>query len=246
MKQGPLRLEPARLTRRVMRANRAASDDMQETEAVLLALAQAVELRDRAISGHCERLALFSLALGTALKLSREELLALYRGAYLHDIGKVCLPDSVLFKRGPLNDQEWKLMHRHPAAGEEICGRLRSLDPVLPIIRHHHERWDGSGYPDGLKGEEIPLLARILQLADIYDAVTTARPYKAAFTSKQALAILEEEAGRGWRDPELVKLFLRLHPEVIAQLSLLQLRRRLLADSDREVRVAAGCETATG
>lgn len=202
-----------------MEASRSASDGMEEGEAVLLALAQAVELRDRATSGHCERLALFSLALGAALGLSREELFALYRGAYLHDIGKVGLPDAILFKRARLNEPEWKLMRRHPALGEEICRRLRSLDPVLPIIRHHHERWDGSGYPDGLAGAEIPLLARILQLGDIYDALTAVRPYKSAFSSQQALAILEEETARGWRDPDLTELFLRLHAGVIAELS---------------------------
>lgn len=230
-----------------MQVNGSASDGMEETEAVLLALAQAVELRDRATSGHCERLALFSLALGTALGLSREELVALYQGAYLHDIGKVGLPDAILFKRARLNEPEWKLMRGHPVIGEEICRRLRSLDPVLPIIRHHHERWDGAGYPDGLRGAEIPLLARILQLADIYDALTSVRPYKSAFSPEQALAILADETARGWRDPDLVKLFLRLHPEVIAELSgyvaeaerraddmgvsLLRFGRRLLADA---------------
>lgn len=244
MKSVPL--EPARLTRRVVKLNRSAGEGIEETESVLLALGQAVELRDRATGGHCERLALFSLALGAALGLSHEELLTLYQGAYLHDIGKVLLPDSVLFKRSPLDAGEWKLMRAHPAAGVEICRRLRSLGPVLPVIRSHHERWDGSGYPDGLKGREIPLLARILQLADIYDALTTERPYKSAFTPEEALAILTEEAARGWREPELVKLFVRLHARVITELadhaetehrpgdmrlSLMRLQQRLAADA---------------
>ncbi len=212
-------VEPAGLTRRVMKVNRSASDGIEETEAVLLALAHALELRDRATSGHCERLALFSLALGTALELSGEELTALYQGAYLHDIGKAALPDAILFKHGSLDEAEWALMRRHPVTGEEICRGLRSLGPVLPIIRSHHERWDGSGYPDGLAGEEIPLLARILQCADIYDALTTERPYKTAFSAEEALAVLADEAARGWRDPELVEVFLRLHPKVLADLA---------------------------
>ncbi len=117
------------------------------------------------------------------------------------------LPDAVLFKRGPLNPQEWEIMRQHTIRGEEICRPMKSLAPVLPIIRSHHERWDGTGYPDGLRGERIPLLARILQVADIYDALTTARPYKPAYSHDEALRVLMEEAARGWRDPELVSLF---------------------------------------
>jgi putative two-component system response regulator len=182
-----------------------------DTEAVLLALGQAVELRDHTTGGHCERLSFFSLALGMALRLERRELLALYRGGYLHDIGKVALPDAILFKPGSLTEEEWATMQAHPLIGEAICRRLSSLGPVLPIIRSHHEKWDGSGYPDGLRGGEIPLLARVLQLADIYDALTSVRPYKRAFCPEEALAIMEQEATRGWRDPELMEAFLRLH-----------------------------------
>jgi putative two-component system response regulator len=112
-----------------------------------------------------------------------------------------------LFKRGLLTEDEWRIMRQHTVRGEEICRPMKSLSPVLPIIRSHHERWDGSGYPDGIAGEEIPLLARILQVADIYDALTTARPYKPAFSHERAIAVMMEEARRGWRDPELVPLF---------------------------------------
>src|SRR5712691_9860824 len=125
----------------------------------------------------------------------------------LHDIGKVGIPDAILFKRGLLSEAEWQVMRQHTLRGEEICRTMKTLAPVLPIIRSHHERWDGSGYPDGLQGEAIPLLARILQVADIYDALTTARPYKPAFSHPHALEIMLEEARRGWRDPELVPLF---------------------------------------
>jgi len=108
-------------------------------------------------------------------------------------------------------------MRTHATRGEEICRPMRSLATVLPIIRHHHERWDGSGYPDGLRGGQIPLLARVLQIADIHDALTSPRPYKPTFTDHDALRIIEEETQRGWRDPELVRLFLRLHKDVISR-----------------------------
>ena len=125
--------------------------------------------------------------------MPRQDLLALYRGGYLHDIGKISIPDVILFKRGLLTDEEWQTMRLHTIRGEEICRPMKTLAPVLPIIRSHHERWDGTGYPDGLAGEEIPLLARILQVADIYDALTTARPYKPAFSHQHAIEIMLEE-----------------------------------------------------
>jgi putative two-component system response regulator len=106
-----------------------------------------------------------------------------------------------------LSEQDWEVMRNHPIRGEEICRPMKSLWPVLPIIRNHHERWDGTGYPDGLAGEDIPLLARILQVADIYDALITERPYKPALSQQETFAVMEEEVRRGWRDPELVPLF---------------------------------------
>src|SRR5581483_3011200 len=119
-----------------------------ETEQILFALALAVEQRDSVTAGHCERLALTSVALGAKLSLDRRSLLTLYRAGYLHDIGKVGIPDSILFKPGRLTAQEWIVMRSHPARGEEICRHLPSLAGVLPVIRHHHERWDGSGYAE--------------------------------------------------------------------------------------------------
>jgi putative two-component system response regulator len=151
-----------------------------------------------------------------AMQLTRAELLALYRGGYLHDVGKVAVPDTVLFKPSALNVEEWTVMRKHPVVGESICRGLGSLSPVLPIIRSHHERWDGSGYPDGLRGPGIPLLARVLQLPDIYDALTSVRPYKRAFSSDEALAVMQEETDRGWRDPELMELFMGLHRRLMA------------------------------
>ena len=188
-----------------------------ETEAILFALGQVVEQRDKHTAGHCARLAFISVTMGTAMGLDRPDLLALYRGGYLHDIGKVGIPDSILFKPGKLTALEWVVMRSHPERGAEICRHLKSLTPVLPLIRHHHERWDGGGYPNGLRGEEIPLLARVLQTVDIYDALTNPRPYKAAFSSAKALRIMQEETERGWRDPEIVKLFFKMHESVIAK-----------------------------
>ncbi len=188
------------------------TDSMDDTESVLFTLAHSVEERDPALGRHCERLSLMAAATGVALGLSAEEIVSLQRGGFLHDIGKVAIPDDVLFKPGPLDPNEWEVMKSHPERGEKICRSVRSLAPVLPIIRSHHERWDGSGYPDKLKGREIPLLARILQLADIYDALTTERPYKQAFSPQQAVRMMEEEAAKGWRDPELTRIFLQLVP----------------------------------
>jgi putative two-component system response regulator len=203
----PLRPALVRTRVRSILRNKALVDSLEQAETILFALARSVEHRDPSTGMHCERLAAYSLALGQALGLSKPSQLALHRGGYLHDIGKIGIPDSILFKRGLLTEQEWRIMRQHTVRGEEICRPMKTLAPVLPIIRSHHERWDGSGYPDGLRGEEIPLLARILQVADIYDALTTARPYKPAFSRSHALQIMQDEARRGWRDPELVPLF---------------------------------------
>jgi putative two-component system response regulator len=205
-------LRPALVRTRIhsMLRNKALVDSLEEAESILFALAQSVEHRDRHTGMHCERLAAYGIALAQALGLPPRDQLALYRGGYLHDIGKIAIPDSILFKRGLLTEQEWQVMRLHTIRGEEICRPMKTLAPVLPIIRSHHERWDGSGYPDGLRGEEIPLLARILQIADIYDALTTARPYKPAFSHEHTMELMMEESRRGWRDPELVPLFAQI------------------------------------
>jgi cyclic di-GMP phosphodiesterase len=212
----PLHPELALTRIQTLLRHKAATDRLEQTEAILFALAQAVEQRDRTTGDHCQRMALMSLALGSALGLSRDDLVALYRGGYLHDIGKVGMPDAILLKPGPLDDTEWETMRRHPEKGETICRPLRSLEKVLPIIRSHHERWDGSGYPDGLGRDQIPLLARVLQLADIYDALTSVRPYKTAMTPKTALELMQAETRRGWRDPELMRVFVTLHADTLS------------------------------
>lgn len=202
---------------------------ISDTEAILFALGQAVEQRDNHTAGHCERLAFVSVAMGIAMGLDRASLLALYRGGYLHDVGKVGIPDSILFKPGKLNAQEWVVMRSHTTRGAEICRHLKSLEPVLPMIRHHHERWDGTGYPDGLRGEQIPMLARVLQIADIYDALVNPRPYKPAYSPAKALRTIQHETEHGWRDPEIVNLFFALHDGVISKVA------EFTAGSDRSL-----------
>jgi putative two-component system response regulator len=203
--------------------------DTSETEKLFFALAQAVEQRDLHTASHCERLAFIAVAMGIISGLDQDELPILYRGAYMHDIGKVGIPDSILFKPGKLTAEEWDVMRTHTTRGVEICRHVKSLAPVVPIIRHHHERWDGSGYPDGLTGEEIPLLARLVQVGDVYDALTSPRPYKVAISPAKALRIIREETARGWRDPRVVELFLKLHKDVISKAD------RFLVGSDRSL-----------
>ena len=207
-------LRPRALLARVQASlrHKAMIDSLDESETVLFSLAQSVEERDPELGQHCQRLALIGAAMGLAMGLPPADILALQRGGYLHDIGKVAIPDHILFKPDALSPEEWEIMKTHTVKGERICSSMRTLADVLPIIRHHHERWDGTGYPDGLKAEQIPLLARILQLADIYDALTTERAYKPALTMEEALAVIDEEAARGWRDPKLVETFCEIAP----------------------------------
>ncbi len=180
------------------------TDELDNAEAVLCTLGLSVEARDPYTEGHCERLAEYASGLGVFLGLESESVVALKRGGYLHDLGKIAIPDEILKKGTDLNPREWEIMREHPLVGERICKPLRSLRRVLPIIRHHHEHWNGSGYPDGLAGEEIPLLARILQVADVYDALRTRRPYKDPRSHEMALETMLWEADHGFWDRSLV------------------------------------------
>jgi putative two-component system response regulator len=183
------------------------TDELENAETVLFTLALSIEARDPYTHGHCERLAQMSSRLGTQLRLPEEDIKALRWAGIVHDVGKVAVPDSILLKPGPLTPEEIVVMRKHSEVGEKICAPLRAFRLVLPIIRHHHEKRDGSGYPDGLSGEAIPLTARILQLADVYDALTTDRPYRTAVPSEAALSLMDEEAVRGWWDIELFNTF---------------------------------------
>lgn len=186
---------------------KAFTDELENAESVLFALALSIESRDPYTHGHCTRLSEFSSRLGERMGLPEDDIVALRRGGVVHDIGKVVVPDAVLLKPGPLTADERARIKQHAEAGEHICSPLKSFRTVLPIIRHHHERWDGSGYPDCLRGEEIPLLARLLQIADVYDALTTKRPYRDALTHSEAWEILQEEVKRGWWDGNIVREF---------------------------------------
>src|SRR6267143_4289696 len=182
------------------------TDELENAETVLFSLALSIEAKDRYTEGHCERLSKYSVAMAERLELPDELRVALRRAGTVHDIGKVAVPEHILLKPGPLTPEEWKVMKQHPLVGERICAPLKSFRHVLPVIRHHHEKLAGSGYPDGLKGEEIPLTAQIMQTVDIYDALTTARPYRKALSPKEAFAIIHSEVKKGWWNAELVDL----------------------------------------
>jgi len=183
------------------------TDELETVDSVLCTLGLSVESRDPYTEGHCERLARNATDLGRFLGMDDESIVALRRGGYLHDLGKIAVPDEILKKGSDLTPAEWAIMKQHPVTGESICRPLKSLRLVLPIIRHHHEHSDGSGYPDGLRNAEIPLLPRILQVVDIYDALRTERPYKPALGHEEAAVTMRDEAQNGLWDRELVSEF---------------------------------------
>jgi putative two-component system response regulator len=184
------------------------TDDLESAEAVMLTLGETIEARDTYTEGHCQRLAAYAVMLGRALGLDRDELAALEYGGFLHDLGKIGVPDAVLLKPATLTADEHHRMQQHTIIGDRLCGGLRSLARVRGIVRHHHERLDGSGYPDGLRGDAIPLLAQVIGIVDVYDALTTARPYKEALARERARDELRDEAERGWRRKDLVETFI--------------------------------------
>ncbi|SRR6266849_2071283 len=182
----------------------------EQARSVVLSLARSIEAKNPITNGHSDRIVKYALQLGACLALPDEDLQELRIACLLHDIGKVSVPDEILLKPAALNEEETAIVRQHPVVGENICAPLKSLRRILPVIRHHHERMDGSGYPDGLSGNEIPLMARILQIADIYDALITDRPYRNALSSEDALDTLSREAGCGWLDASLVWKFSRV------------------------------------
>jgi putative two-component system response regulator len=187
------------------------TDELESTEAIVTMLGQIVEARDPYTEGHCERLAAYATALGAALGLSQFDLDTLHRGAILHDVGKIGITDGVLLKPGKLNAEELMLMRQHPVIGDSLCRTVKSLERVRPIVRSHHEREDGRGYPDGLMRGEIPLLAQIVGVVDVFDALTTNRPYRKSMTVEAAYEIMLGDAAAGWSPMELVAMFIDLH-----------------------------------
>jgi putative two-component system response regulator len=186
------------------------TDELERAESVLFTLARSIEGKDPYTHGHCERLADYSSRLGEHIGLPENQITALRRAGIVHDIGKVAVPDSILLKPRGLSPEEWQLMREHPVVGERICAPLKSFRMVLPIIRHHHERYDGTGYPDQLRGDAIPITARVLQIVDVYDALTTERPYKKAFSASDAIKTMREEVAKGWWDRSIFAEFERL------------------------------------
>ena len=176
----------------------------------LFGLAEAIEAKDPYTKGHCGRVAAYSLVLARAAGYPNDGLETLEFGAFLHDIGKIGIRDSVLLKPGPLDDDEWKHMREHPLKGHDIASKIAMLHPIMPAVRNHHERWDGSGYPDQMKDTGIPLAARIVAIADAYDAMSTDRPYKKALSLDECESILRKTAGKMY-DPELIEVFVTQH-----------------------------------
>jgi putative two-component system response regulator len=193
------------------------TDDLDSAESVIMSLALVIEARDAYTDGHCQRLAAYATSLGSVLGLGDDDLAALFRGGYLHDVGKVGIPDAVLLKSERLSRSEYDCIKQHTVIGDRLCGELRSLRRVRPIVRHHHERLDGSGYPDGLRGDDIPLLAQIMGIVDVYDAITTSRPYKGAAPLERACDELMGEVKQGWRRKDLVQAFIAVKMERVGQ-----------------------------
>ncbi len=189
---------------------------LQTSETVVQSLARAVEAKSPYTKGHSDRVGRYALALAAGLGLSAADRGVLRRGAALHDIGKISIPDAVLNKPGRLTPDEYELVKQHPARGAETIASLESVRDVAPLVRWHHERMDGRGYPDGLTGDRIPRLVRLLSVADVYDAVRSDRPYRAGMPHHACLAVLRQDAAGGGLDPELVEHFCRLPPALLA------------------------------
>ncbi len=184
---------------------KALNDQLEDSESVLYAFAKAVDAKDPYTIGHGERVAALSAHIAVAAELSREEVTDLRRGGLLHDIGKIGVPDVLLSKPGRLTEEEFEVIRSHTVIGYQICEPIRSFGGILSLIRSHHERLDGSGYPDGLRGDQIPVTVRILTIADVFDALTSGRVYREALPGERALAILQEEGAKGYLDTDLLE-----------------------------------------
>ena len=203
--QAAIALDNAQLFEGVQRSN---LELRQAYETTIEGWSRALDLRDKETEGHTQRVTEMTLKLARAMRVSESELLHIRRGALLHDIGKMGVPDSILLKPDQLSAEEWEVMRKHPALAYEMLYPIDYLRPALDIPYCHHEKWDGAGYPRGLKGIAIPLAARIFAIVDVYDALTSDRPYRKAWTKEKTLAYIKEQSGEHF-DPMVVDMFLK-------------------------------------
>ncbi len=180
---------------------------LDNSENIVFSLARIIEAKDAFTLGHSDRVSKYAVALGKLMGRGEEELEILWQGGLLHDVGKVAIPDAILLKPGKLSPEEYEIMKSHPTVGYTICERLRSAKDALPLIRHHHEKLNGEGYPDGLKGQEIPILVRIVTIVDIYDALTSRRSYKDAWSNERTFKVMHEEVKKGWWDGNILEVW---------------------------------------
>ena len=200
--------DPEELLARVRTFSRVSqyTSDLDSAASIIMTVTAMIEARESS-PGHCYRMANYALALGRSLKLHDADLTSLHRGAFLHDIGMLAIPDAILRKGGRLEPEEYAVVKSHPVIGDALCANLRTLHAVRPIVRHHHERLDGSGYPDGLAGDAVPLTAQIVSIVDTFEAITMGREYVAPRSPQDALDVLRHEVHVGWRRPDLVDAF---------------------------------------
>ncbi|HEX2697709.1 MAG TPA: HD-GYP domain-containing protein, partial [Anaerolineales bacterium] len=207
--QAAVAIENAELFENLQKSNVELSNAYDTT---LEGWGKALELRDKETQGHTERVAELTLRLARKMELGKEELVQIRRGVLVHDIGKMGISDRILNKKGPLTQKEWEEMHKHPQYAFDMLYPITYLRPALDVAFCHHERWDGSGYPRGLKGDQIPLSARIFAVVDVWDALLYDRPYRKAWTKKRAMKYIRDHSGTHF-DPAVVQVFLKMIAE---------------------------------
>lgn len=186
------------------------TDELEHVSKVIEGIAEVVESRDRYTGNHCKRLGAYAVRVGLQLRLGEDDLRILQLGGTLHDLGKIAVSDAILNKPGRLTPEEFEIMKAHPGAGADLLRNMRTLERVMPLVKHHHEKLDGSGYPDRIGGKEIPLLVRITSVVDVFDALHSRRPYKEPFDVQRSFQILREESAKGWWDREVVEALHRV------------------------------------
>jgi response regulator RpfG family c-di-GMP phosphodiesterase len=225
--QAAIAIDSIQLFNHLQRSN---TDLISAYHATIEGWSRALDMRDKETEGHTQRVTGTTMRLAKELGVSEAELIHVQRGALLHDIGKMGIPDSILLKPGPLTDAEWEIMRKHPEFAHELLSSIHYLQPALDIPYCHHEKWDGTGYPRGLKGEQIPLSARLFAVVDVWDALTSDRPYRTAWSPEKALSLIKEEAGKHF-DPQVVKVFIRNHTHAVS----IEKVTILIVDDDEDI-----------